>query len=521
MKYVYVSLCLIAAAATYRLAGQITQAVTSQKPSQDALARVSNENQPQPQRGNSRPLHPTPRVSNSPEEQQSEAAAIPMHPTESEDESKPTQVASTADSSTTDATPMHPSPNSLIGRMRQSPPVRHRAGLHDSMITPGNFEYVGAIRPPHIQQNGTTFAYGGWAVAYRPDGDPNGPDDGFPGSLFLLGHQEHQKVAELSIPAPVNSRMKRADDLPVMDILQPFSDITDGLLEEMTAGSSEHFHLGGMVVTNKLLHWTMHKYYNVENIDYPSHGTSGLDLRTSIAEGLWHLGPMNTGRPEFHSYKHAGYIFEIPKNEADRWFGGKNLISGLQISTGLQASSQGPAMFAYALPPQPLPHNASIDATPLVWYSMHEPLAGHHPADRWAGGAWLTLGNKQAVIVIGRKALGDIYYGEARPQDCTSDKGYHGPPYEAQIVFYSPASLIHAAHGKLQSAGLKPWLRWDGNFDGGGLNQYLFDTCNKYIGGMAYDRERNLLYIVQIDAGKTSDNDFETVPVVHVFRVVE
>jgi hypothetical protein len=533
MKYLYVSLCLIAVAATYRLAGQMTHALASQKPSAEALARVSTEGKPAGSSPSSAASEPRTRdfsdangttETSSSETSASQPTLTPIHPAPTDNsgtDDSTTDAIVTEPGSDSSSTPLHPSPSSLIGRMTQSPPVRHKAALHESMITPGNFEYLGAIRPPHIQQNGTSFGYGGWAVAYRPDGDPQGPDDGFPGSLYLLGHQEHQKVAELSIPAPVNSRMKKADDLPVMEILQPFADATDGLLEEMTGGSSEHFHLGGIVVTNGLLHWTMHKYYNVENIDYPSHGTSGLNLRTSIAEGLWHLGPMNSGRPEWHSYKHAGYIFEIPKAEADKWFGGRNLISGLQISTGLQASSQGPAMFAYSLPESPLPSNASLDAVPLVWYSMQEPLAGHHPADRWAGGAWLTLGDKQAVIVIGRKALGELYYGEARPQDCTSDKGYHGPPYEAQIVFYSPASLIHAAYGKLPAAGLKPWARWDGNSEGGGLNQYLFDTCNKYIGGMAYDRERNLLYIIQIDAGKTSDNEFETLPIVHVFRIVE
>ncbi|MFN9717225.1 MAG: hypothetical protein ACK58L_00930 [Planctomycetota bacterium] len=518
MRYFYFSLCLIAAAATYRLAGQITLAIAGQKPSQTVLANVGTE--PKFTRSDAAPQGVS--APSGAEESHSPSAAMSLiQPTaayEAEQTSDAVRIEKTTAAGTA---PIQASPDSMIGRIRQLPPVRHRGGLHDSMITPGNFEYVGAIRPPHIQQNGTTFAYGGWAIAYRSDGDSKGANDGFPGSLYLLGHQEHQKVAELSIPTPVNSRMKLADDLPIMDILQPFSDVTDGLLNEMTAGSSEHFHLGGMLVTHGLLHWTMHKYYNVENTDFPSHGTSGLNLQTSIAEGLWHLGPVNSGRPEFHSYKHAGYIFEIPRSEADRWFGGKSLISGLQISTGLQASSQGPAMFAYALPSSALPHHASIDAIPLVWYAMQEPLAGHHPADRWSGGAWLTLGNKQAVIIIGRKALGDIYYGEARPQDCTSDKGYHGPPYEAQMAFYSPASLIHAAHGKLQPAGLKPWLRWDGNSEGGGLNQYLFDTCNKLIGGMAYDRERNLLYIVQVDAGKTTDNEYETVPIIHVFRIIE
>jgi hypothetical protein len=230
---------------------------------------------------------------------------------------------------------------------------------------------------------------------------------------------------------------------------------------------------------------------------------------------------MQSGRPEWHSYKHAGYIFEIPTAEANQWFGGMNLISGLQISTGLQASSQGPAMFAYSLPPAGTLPNASLPAVPLVWYSEQQPIERHHPADGWSGGAWLTLGDKQAIVIAGRKALGELYYGEARPQDCTQDKGYHGPPYEVEMLFYSPASLIHTASGSLPAAGLSPWLRWDGQAEGGGINQYMFNTCSRQVGGLAYDRQRNLLYLVQVSAGKTSDNEYDPLPVIHVFRITD
>ncbi len=499
MKYLYAGLCLLAMAATFRLSVEFTRALASHK------SKASNV------------------VLSKPE--------TSVRPRQSENAGAPARTAIPVITSETDSSRSERAPTSITDLSASKPPARaphnllpttrHHSSMHDTMITPGNFEYVGAIRPPHIQQNGTSFAYGGWGIAYRADGDANGPNDGHPGSLFLVGHQNQQMVAEISIPAPLNLKYKRADNLPVAEILQPFDDITDGMLEDMTAGSSEHFHLGGLLVTNGILHWTMHKYYNVENIDYPSHGTSGLDMQGSVAEGLWHLGPMNTRLPEWHSYKHAGYTFEIPPTEAKQWFGGRSLISGLQISTGLQASSQGPAMFAYSLPPEGTAPNTSLSTVPLAWYSQEQPVERHHPSDRWTGGAWLTLGDKQAVVIAGRKALGEFYYGEARPQDCTPDKGYHGPPYEVELMFYSPASLIHAASGSVPALGLKPWFRWDGNAEGGGLNQYMFDTCGKQVGGLAYDRERNLLYLVQVDAGKTRDNEFDVLPIIHVFRVVE
>jgi hypothetical protein len=386
------------------------------------------------------------------------------------------------------------------------------------MITPGNFQYVGAFRTPELSDTRHTFAYGGWGIAWRPDGDPDGVDDGFPGSLYVAGHRNEQLIAEISIPVPGRARSKHIDTLPAATLLQDFADVTDGLREDFTSGSSEPFQLGGLLVTGNRLHWTMHKYYNVENHDYPSHGTSGLNMLSSLADGPWHLGPFNSPYAEWNSYKHAGYIFEVPSSEAGRWFGGRNLISGLQISTGLQASSQGPAMFAYQLPAEGTPPGTELDALPLCWYSQQQPLEGHHPADRWSGGAWLTLGDKQAVVIAGRKSLGSYYYGEARPFDCTPDKGYHGTPYEFQVLFYSPASLIHAAHRSLPATAIEPWLRWTATHAGGGPGQYLIDNCNKHTGGLAYDRKNNLLYLSQIDAGVLRDSE-EPQPVIHVFRI--
>lgn len=403
--------------------------------------------------------------------------------------------------------------------LQLNPSIRHQARFHDQMITPGNFEYLGAFRPPHAESAQQSFAYGGSALAFRADGDPTGDADGYPGSLYIVGHSEHQRVAEIAIPQPTLPKLPTLDDLPVAHVLQSFHDITGGILEQMNSESATPFRIGGLQVVDQRLHWTMHKYYNVDGRDFPSHGAASLDLMTGLAEGPWHLGPMNSGRPEWHSYKHAGYIFEIPEQESDTWFDGANLISGLQISTGLQFSSQGPAMYAYRLPEKGTPASASVNAIPLVWYSEQVPLAQHHPADRWTGGAWLTLGPKQAVVIVGRKALGEVYYGEARPHDCTGDKGYHGTPYEVQLMFYSPASLIHVAHGRLKAHALQPWLRWSGEFDGGGISQYLYPTCGQDVGGFAYDREHNLLYLVQLSAGLTSDNEYEPLPVIHVFRI--
>lgn len=402
-----------------------------------------------------------------------------------------------------------------------APPIRHSAPLHEQMVTPGNFEYLGAFRPPHVATTDRSFSYGGWAMAYHDRGDAHGEADGCPGSLFLTGHRQQDLVAEISIPRPVISASHSMDKLPVAAVLQPLSDVTNGIRDDMTQGSSEPFQIGGLCVVGDRLHWTLYKYYNVQTINYPSHGTSSLKLSDPAPEGLWHLGPSNSGRSEWHSYKHAGYIFEIPPDQARQWwFGGRNLISGLQIATGLNIASHGPAMFAYTLPPGEAAENQEVDALPLLFNDLSRPAPDFIPSDRWTGGAWLTLNNKHTVIATGRKSLGESYYGEARPDDCSPDKGFHGAPYEAQMRFYAPQALAASAAGKTDPTSIRPWDVWDHNSAGGGFSQYLFPTCSQLLGGLAYDRRNNILYVVQIDAGTTADQPYESLPVIHVFRII-
>lgn len=399
--------------------------------------------------------------------------------------------------------------------------VRHAAPLHDEVITPGNFKYLGAFRPSELDGLASRFAYGGWGITFNPHGDSDGPQDGYPGSLFMVGHPEHQMVAEIGIPEPVISLSKSMDELPEAHVIQPFGDITNGIQSSMTNDPSQPFQLGGMQVVGQSLHWTTHRYYNVEGLDFPSHGVSSLSTTRPLTEGPWHLGPYNSGAPEWHAYKHAGYVCEIPEAAARSWFDGFNLLSGLQISTGLQTSSQGPSLFAYRLPAVNTPAGSELEAIPLLWYSQQTPLSGHHPADRWVGAEWITIGSKQAVVVVGKKSLGEFYYGDARPGDCSENKGYHGPPYEVQLLFYTHADLVAVAHGQQNAFDVQPWYRWNGSTPGGSLNQYMFPTCSKDVGGMTYDRVNQLLYIVQVDAGTTSDNEWETIPAVHVFRIIE
>jgi hypothetical protein len=61
------------------------------------------------------------------------------------------------------------------------------APVQGGRVQPEDLTYLGAFRlpdgPPEIG-----WYWGGTAMTYYPEGDPNGPDDGFPGSIFGTGH---------------------------------------------------------------------------------------------------------------------------------------------------------------------------------------------------------------------------------------------------------------------------------------------------------------------------------------------
>ena len=82
------------------------------------------------------------------------------------------------------------------------------------------------------------------------------------------------------------------------------------------------------------------------------------------------------------------------------------------------------------------------------------------------------------------------------------------------------ASICWRWHGDKRMHGKYSPLRAGPFRQRAGLIRYLFPACEQELGGLAYDRKSNLLYLVQLGAGTTQDSPFEPLPIIHVFRVV-
>lgn len=461
--------------------------------------------------------------------------------------------------------PQQPLPDQAADPVASSTPVLQKTP--DAMVPTGDlvrpedFSYLGAFRLPDAEGRPRTFEYGGAAMAFRPDGDPSGPADGFPGSLFLAGHDrlpygelpDGNQLAEVSIPAPVNSRDPAA--LPQASFLQPFTDVARGAFQ----GLDELPRLALLYLdrpeTGPKLHLAWGQHFQLEP-PQPSHSWLNPNLAGAELQSPWFVGD--------HSlYSVNGYLLEIPSPWTEA-------VGGMPIATGRFRdggwSGMGPSLFAY-LPWQadgsPPAAGAHAESRTLLQYAssdqipdIEHALSGYQHPDEWEGAVWLTTPDgRSAVLFAGTKAIGAKYwYGFRHPDGpdrvcveteligqfpvcrmadgtlcpesdlapCPGHSDYRGwwsTAFEGQFILYDPADLIRVAHGELESWEPQPYavLGLDEsllhNPAGVEIDMIGEGRQRRYqVGEAAFDRAHGLLYVLEWFADGAK-------PVVHVWRV--
>ncbi|MCP4681965.1 MAG: hypothetical protein GY864_06515 [Desulfobacterales bacterium] len=378
------------------------------------------------------------------------------------------------------------------------------------LIHPGDLVYKGAFRLP-AGSNSSNWEWSGGGMTYYPDGDPSGPADGYPGSIYGIGHDWHYHVSEISIPTPIIS--SNLDDLNTATTLQQFQDITNGIFEgtyfELYYGDIEYLPARGSQTTGKL-HVTLGQHNEDDN--NPTHMWCELDLSRPQTAGAWHFG-------NYTPYTTNDYLFEIPQAWATANTPGQLLATG-RFREGVWGG-RGPALFAYGPwndgnPPAP---NATLTSlTPLLLYgtnsgstvpittSSEMEMDNFSEADEWTGGAWLTSGNKSALIFAGTKGIGNSWYGFADgtttwppvPPAPNDSRGYWADSYKRRIIFYDPADLAAVANGAMNTYEPQPYAYLD-------IEQYLHNALSgipRYdqegrLGAVCFDRSRGLLYVFE------------------------
>jgi len=431
------------------------------------------------------------------------------------------------------------------------------------LVQPADLQYLGAFRLPAGGDRPLTFAYGGGAMTYNPAGDPGGDADGFPGSLFVMGHDrlpygelpDGNQVAEVSIPAPLVAG--DVGSLNQAAFVQQFHNVADGWFTQL-----EEIPRTGMLyldhpATGPLIHlaWGQHL-----QPDPPaaSHAWFDPHLDAPAMQGEWFIGDQSL-------YSVNGYLIEIPAAWADAHAAGRYIGTGRYKDGGW--SGQGPALMAYrpwvdgsGTPAAPGTHLAE---TVLLHYASSEgaapnehSMSGYQHPDEWEGGAWLTTSSgKTAVLFAGNKSNGTKYwYGWVNPAgpnvpcveeemipnftvcylangtpctdpadfvECAGHNDYRGwwtTRWDAEFLFYDPADLARVAAGEISSWEPQPYAALDIDerlFLPAGVEPDLLGTGDQRryrIGEVGYDRANGLLYVLELFAD-------EAAPVVHVWRV--
>jgi hypothetical protein len=419
------------------------------------------------------------------------------------------------------------------GSSTERPATVERSELPRNLIDPADLTYLGAFRLPDVSGD-SSWEYSGYAMAYNPLGDPAGPEDGFPGSLFAVGHDHQQYVSEISIPVPVLSSNKDPEELNTAGTMQPFADITDGrfgYLEIPRAGLEILPPQGEQDEWKLYFAWGQH----FEDAWNPTHGWSSLDLSAPRTAGPWHVAG-------FSNYITNDYLFEIPETWAAAYTPGLRLAAG-RFRDGIWGGL-GPTLVAIGpwLDGNPPAQGATLEhAQPLLLYGRQlegnleidssgiQPMATFSEPDEWSGGAWLTAGDSAAVIFVGTKAVGRSWYGFSNgvvyptsgdPNETYPDvpawphdqRGWWSEDVSAQILFYDPADLASVAQGEMEAWQPQPYasrsidgLLFDPGFDYENSKRYL-------LGAAAFDRTRGLLYIVE----RRADGDRS---LIHVFEI--
>jgi hypothetical protein len=401
--------------------------------------------------------------------------------------------------------------------------ARQRTAIPEQkLIQPAELVYQGAFRLPEASgTEGAGWEWGGTALAYYPDGDSAGANDKYPGSLFATAHEWYQNIGELSIPAPVNSR--NLGDLNTAEMLQGLTDIKGdmfGYLEIPRVGLAYLPKQGSQNSGKLYFAWGQH----MQELDAgASHGWFNTDLSNPETAGPWRI------KGEI-KYTTTDYMFDIPKDFADKYLNGMMLATGRYRDGG--QGTQGPSLIAIAPwkngnPPAP---ESEIDSLPLLKYSsVYDDFGGVNAvknychSDIWSGGAWLTKDDKAAVVFVGKKGKGACWYGypdgirvdtsgnaDAEYVEGEGQRGWWADRFVAEIMFYDPADFARVANGDIEPYEPQPYVVLE-------IQELMHNTPLHEIrdlGAVAFDRENGILYLFEF----LGDAETER-PLVHVWKL--
>jgi hypothetical protein len=398
-------------------------------------------------------------------------------------------------------------------------------GVEDERLRSADLTYRGAFRLPD------EFNWGALGMSFYPEGD------GGAGSLLVTGFQLPYDPAhpgescynaawdcrafygEVNLPVPV--RPANWEDLPQAKLMRGMTSFDGGLAATV---HREYIYISDIEYVPRTGSQTSSKLYGSINLWY-AEGVAGENTFPTIwlanldggnPRGMFHVGTQQT---PFHGRKMGAYLFTVPPWYADRYLGGRMLVTGRCRGTPVdeaepvttRGGSQGPTLFAFRPADRDNP-TGDLDALPMLYYRVAFPgCAGPNVGDKaacdypdftmcddWTGAAFVDNGSRRAIVLLGYKGLGENCYDEPPVEchdPCSDFHGYHCQPYERQIIFYDVHELGHSARGEQDPWIVVPYAIWRPT------EFYLVTNPCANAGGMTFDPRGRRLFVAERGLG--------------------
>ncbi|MCP4191072.1 MAG: hypothetical protein GY768_10645 [Planctomycetaceae bacterium] len=362
-------------------------------------------------------------------------------------------------------------------------------------------DYVGAFRVPSGTIGVSRFSNAGTGLAFNSDTN----------SLFIVGHSDESAIAEVAIPNEIITSTQ-VSELTTAEILQPFTEIESRVPNwPIKSFGNLSTLIGDLMVVDGQLIGSVFDYYDGDGDVMVSHfRLNSLDLKTATADGLFQVGDLGGGVT-------GGYMTDVPL-EWQEDFGAPHLTGQATLSI-LFRTSAGPAAFAFDASAMGNDPSNPVSAEPLVYYTVPNPLGPLREANpvynRLSKIKDLAFApDSRSVFFFGNHGIGEVCYGHA--EECNdsvmTNKGYHayGGEYENKIWAYDALDLLAVKNGEVEPWEISPYKSWTLDLP--------FEEPSRRLGGVAYDRANNRLYISQLYADKMG---YTKNPIIHVYQFAD
>lgn len=367
-------------------------------------------------------------------------------------------------------------------------------------LTQESVEFIGGFRLPLNTKGDSRIAYSQGVFALRTTGD----------SFFMVGHAQHQAVAEFEIPAL--NRRKEISDWPFAKFKQPFSKI---FLRASSGNPQKINRVTGMREIEGQLVINAMEYYDA---DANARDTTLIvrdanNLRESTIDGFFQL------KGAAHA---AGWISEIPK-VWQKALGSEYLVGNASTLAINSRLSIGPSAFtAHFWGVLNSDEKSGVILTKdLMDFSLKHPITDDLYNKSLKNDLWTELSSAyygfiipgtSSYLVVGKSGGHNSGIGYKITQDngrkCGGPCSLKNKDTYNYYWLFDVGEFLSVKAGKKQAYQTLPYQY--GFFD--------LSNTNPYIIGADYDSSKGLLYVV-FESEDKIQSVYEAAPVVRVYKI--